>query len=104
MRPLRDRQALTIQPRKCQSEEIMTRILSKLIRIQLCAKSFILQVYDVLVRRTHNFDDKVTDMTSLPDNFAARAYYQPTDQGFEQRLCARLDEIRKLKSKSVSES
>ena len=82
----------------------MTRILSKLIRIQLCAKSFILQVYDVLVRRTHNFDDKVTDMTSLPDNFAARAYYQPTDQGFEQRLRARLDEIRKLKSKSVSES
>jgi putative ATPase len=52
----------------------------------------------------HNFDDKVTDMTCLPDNLAARTYYQPTDQGFEQRLRARLDEIRKLKSKSVSES
>jgi hypothetical protein len=52
MRSLRDRQALTIQPRKYQSEAIMTRILSKLIRIQLCAKSFILQVYDVLARHS----------------------------------------------------
>ena len=49
----------------------------------------------------HNFDDKVTDMTCLPDNLAARTYYQPTDQGFEQRLRARLDEIRKTKSKSA---
>ena len=46
----------------------------------------------------HNFDDKVTDMTCLPDNLADRTYYKPTDQGFEQRLRARLDEIRKLKS------
>jgi putative ATPase len=52
----------------------------------------------------HNFDDKVTDMTCLTDKLAAPTYYQPTDQGFEQRLRARLDEIRKLKSKSVSES
>lgn len=38
------------------------------------------------------------------DNLAARTYNQPTDQGFEQHLRARFDEIRKLKSKSVSES
>ena len=50
----------------------------------------------------HNFDEKVTDMTCLPDNLANRAYYQPTDQGFEQRLRVRLDEIRKLKSRSAS--
>ncbi|HZV89231.1 MAG TPA: replication-associated recombination protein A [Candidatus Binatus sp.] len=50
----------------------------------------------------HNFDEKVTDMTCLPDNLAARTYYKPTDQGFEQRLRARLDEIRKLKSRSAS--
>jgi replication-associated recombination protein RarA len=43
-------------------------------------------------------------MTCLPDKLAARTYCQPTDQGFEQRLRARLNEIRKLKSKSVSES
>ncbi|MFI5092576.1 MAG: replication-associated recombination protein A [Candidatus Acidiferrales bacterium] len=50
----------------------------------------------------HNFDEKVTDMTCLPSNLADRAYYKPTDQGFEQRLRARLDEIRKLKSRSAS--
>jgi putative ATPase len=49
----------------------------------------------------HNFDEKVTDMTCLPDNLADRNYYKPTDQGFEQRLRARLDEIRKLKSPSA---
>jgi putative ATPase len=50
----------------------------------------------------HNSDDKVTDMTCLPDNLAGRTYYQPTDQGFEQRLRQRLDEIRKIKSGGVS--
>ncbi|HKV60922.1 MAG TPA: replication-associated recombination protein A [Candidatus Acidoferrum sp.] len=50
----------------------------------------------------HNFDDKVTDMTCLPDNLADRTYYQPTDQGFEQRLRARLDYIRKIKSRGAS--
>jgi len=52
----------------------------------------------------HNFDDKVTDMTCLPDNLAGRVYYKPTDQGFEQRLRQRLDEIRKIKSRSSSTS
>jgi putative ATPase len=51
----------------------------------------------------HNFDDKVTDMTCLPDNLAGRAYYKPTDQGFEQRLRQRLDDIRKIKSRSTSQ-
>jgi putative ATPase len=50
----------------------------------------------------HNFDDKVTDMTCLPDNLAERVYYQPTDQGFEQRLRQRLDDIRKIKSRSAA--
>src|SRR5882757_2104882 len=52
----------------------------------------------------HNFDEKVTDMTCLPDNLAGRTYYKPTDQGFEQRIRQRLEEIRKLKSKRSSES
>jgi putative ATPase len=50
----------------------------------------------------HNFDDKVTDMTCLPDNLAGRTYYKPTDQGFEQRLRQRLDEIRKIKSPTAT--
>jgi putative ATPase len=50
----------------------------------------------------HDYDDKLTDMSCLPDNLAGRSYYKPTDQGFEQRLRARLDEIRKLKSRSTS--
>jgi putative ATPase len=46
----------------------------------------------------HNFEEKVTDMSCLPDNLAGHTYYKPTDQGFEQRLRLRLDELRKLKS------
>jgi putative ATPase len=51
----------------------------------------------------HNFDEKVTDMSCLPDNLAGRTYYKPTDQGFEARLHARLDEIRKIKSRPASQ-
>jgi putative ATPase len=50
----------------------------------------------------HNFEDKVTDMTCLPDNLSSRTYYKPTDQGFEARLRTRMDEIRKIKSRSAS--
>jgi putative ATPase len=47
----------------------------------------------------HNAEEKVTGMQCLPDNLAGRAYYHATDQGFEQRLRLRLDEIRKIKSR-----
>jgi putative ATPase len=47
----------------------------------------------------HNFEEKVADMQCLPDNLAGHSWYHPTDQGFEQRLRLRLDEIRKLKSR-----
>jgi putative ATPase len=50
----------------------------------------------------HNFEEKVTDMTCLPDSLAGRTYYKPTDQGFEARLRARLDDIRKIKSRTAS--
>jgi putative ATPase len=52
----------------------------------------------------HNYEEKVTDMPCLPDNLAGRSWYHPTDQGFEQRLRVRLDEIRKLKSKPSPET
>jgi putative ATPase len=47
----------------------------------------------------HDYADKITDMSCLPENLAGRTYYQPTDQGFEQRLRQRLSEIRTIKSK-----
>jgi putative ATPase len=50
----------------------------------------------------HDFKDRVTDMQCLPDNLSTRTYYQPTDQGFEARLCTRMDEIRKLKAKKAT--
>ena len=50
----------------------------------------------------HDFDEKVTDMSCLPENLSGRSWYKPTDQGFESRLRARLDEIRKLKSRGAS--
>jgi putative ATPase len=51
---------------------------------------------------SHNYEEKVTSMQCLPDNLGGRTWYKPTDQGFEQRLSARLDEIRKIKSRGAS--
>jgi putative ATPase len=47
----------------------------------------------------HDYEEKVTNMSCLPDNLAGRSYYQPTDQGFEQRIRQRLEDIRKIKSR-----
>jgi putative ATPase len=49
----------------------------------------------------HHFADKVADISCLPDNLAGRTYYQPTDQGFEQRLRQRMEEIRNIKTRSA---
>ena len=45
----------------------------------------------------HDFEERVTDMACLPENLAGRAYYKPTEQGFEARLRLRMEEIRKLR-------
>jgi len=50
----------------------------------------------------HNHQEKVSNMQCLPDNLVGRSWYKPTDQGFEARLRARLDEIRKIKSHASS--
>ena len=60
--------------------------------------------YGAGYKYAHNFEEKVTDMSCLPDNLSDRVYYKPTDQGFEQRLHQRLDEIRKLKLRAPSHS
>ena len=49
----------------------------------------------------HDYEEKVTDMSCLPENLSGRSWYKPTDQGFEQRLRQRLDEIHKLKSRGA---
>jgi len=46
----------------------------------------------------HDKEDKLTPMPCLPERLRARTYYKPTDQGFEQRLRRRLEEIRQLKA------
>jgi putative ATPase len=46
----------------------------------------------------HDEADKLTGMTCLPDSLSGRKYYHPTDQGFEQRLRQRLEEIRRIQS------
>jgi putative ATPase len=47
----------------------------------------------------HDFEDKVTDMSCLPESLLGRVYYQPTDQGFEARIRLRLEEIRRIQKK-----
>jgi putative ATPase len=58
--------------------------------------------YGAGYKYAHNFEEKVTDMTCLPENLAGRTYYKPTDQGFEARLRQRLEEIRKLKARGAA--
>jgi putative ATPase len=50
----------------------------------------------------HDSEDKLTDMTCLPESLAGRIYYQPTDQGFEARIRQRLDEIRRIRKRPGS--
>src|SRR6202008_3233218 len=47
----------------------------------------------------HDFEEKLTDMTCLPDKLAGRTYYKPTDQGFEARLRAKMAEIGKTRKR-----
>ena len=47
----------------------------------------------------HDEPDKVADMTCLPESLAGKRYYQPTSEGFEQRLRARMEEIANIRTK-----
>jgi putative ATPase len=49
----------------------------------------------------HDAEEKVTDMTCLPESLAGRSYYKPTDQGFEARIRQRLEEIRRIQRKTT---
>jgi putative ATPase len=52
----------------------------------------------------HDSEEKVTDMSCLPESLLGRQYYRPTDQGFEERLRARMEEIRRIQSKGAGRS
>jgi len=47
----------------------------------------------------HNAEEKLTDMTCLPDNLRDRRYYRPTDEGFEKRLKEKMQAIAEWKRK-----
>jgi putative ATPase len=50
----------------------------------------------------HSTQEKVTDMTCLPESLQGRVYYHPTDQGFEARIRQRLEEIRKIQKRGTT--
>jgi putative ATPase len=45
----------------------------------------------------HDFEEKTTSMECLPESLRERRYYEPTDEGFEKRLKARMEEIERVK-------
>lgn len=47
----------------------------------------------------HDAEEKVTDMTCLPESLLGRTYYKPTDQGFEARIRQRMEEILRVRKK-----
>jgi putative ATPase len=51
----------------------------------------------------HDNEEKLTDMTCLPESLIGRTYYTPTDQGFEARIRQRLEEIRRIQKKSAGQ-
>jgi putative ATPase len=52
----------------------------------------------------HDEAEKIAaEMTCLPASLNGKSYYQPTDQGFEQRLRARMEEIRAIRTKRLAE-
>lgn len=46
----------------------------------------------------HDAKDRLTNMQCLPDSLLGREYYLPTEEGFEGRYKARLEQIKKWKS------
>jgi putative ATPase len=48
----------------------------------------------------HELESKVADMQCLPDNLRDRVYYQPTEEGVEKRIRARVEEIKRQRSPS----
>ena len=52
----------------------------------------------------HDEADAVAAMSCLPDSLAGRAYYQPTERGFEKEIKRRLDGWKAIKARPTRES
>jgi putative ATPase len=50
--------------------------------------------YSAGYEHAHKFEDALNTMECLPDNLRGTVFYHPTDRGMEQRIAARLEEIR----------
>ena len=46
----------------------------------------------------HDEEGRVADMDCLPDSLRGRSYYQPTQEGREKQLAARMEEIRRIRA------
>ena len=53
-------------------------------------------------RYAHDFKEKLTDMQCLPDALKDRIYYEPSGQGSEERIKARLKQIEEWKADNPS--
>ncbi len=49
-------------------------------------------------RYAHDEEGRVADMDCLPESLKGRSYYQPTQEGREKQLAARMEEIRRIRA------
>jgi putative ATPase len=49
-------------------------------------------------RYAHDEEGRVADMDCLPESLQGRSYYQPTQEGREKMLAARMEEIRRIRA------
>jgi putative ATPase len=54
--------------------------------------------YGAGYQHAHQFEDAINTMECLPESLRGRKFYEPTARGVEQRIAARLEELRKKKS------
>jgi putative ATPase len=52
----------------------------------------------------HDVESKVAQMQCLPDNLRDRVYYRPSNEGVEKRIRERLAEIKRLRTRSETDS
>ncbi len=45
----------------------------------------------------HDSEEKLTNMQCLPDSLKDRTYYEPVEQGLEQQIAKRLQQIKQWK-------
>jgi putative ATPase len=50
--------------------------------------------YGAGYQHAHQFEDAINTMECLPESLRGKRFYQPTDRGVEQRIAARMAELR----------